>query len=275
MILRNNIFRKVFCPHTVIAACVAVLVFLVAGCASVNRLREAQDAFNQAAAAENTLRLESARPHEGSASDAPAVWSVSRNGYSSALLSLEKLDKADEKKLRDDGLWGTALTLKALSQWRLGLFSKALATAGDAQKNAGDQVYPRDRALLAALPGLIKTDQAYSKIIGTSPSLTDVRELLVGQNGAVADIQSARGRVDRQHPVQVYLVQAQLAAYRNLMVALDRLDNHATVPESDPARAQAIEHLKELADLLKAQPAATGGQDLVQYWSLLCALPLP
>jgi len=275
MIARNTAYRQVFFPRALIAVSFGMLIFLVAGCAGVNRLREAQDAFNQAAVAENTLRLESARPQEGSASDAPAAWSVARNGYASALLSLEKLDKADEKKLRDDGLWGTALTLNALSQWRLGLFSKALATAGEALNNAGDQVYSRDRALLAALPGLIKTDQAYNKILSDNPALSEVQDLLVGQNGAVANIQSARARVDRQHPVQVYLVQAQLAAYRNFMVALDRLDNHATVAENDPARAKAMEHLKELADLLKAQPAASGGKDLVQDWALLCALPLP
>jgi hypothetical protein len=271
----NSYCRPIHVAPAAIAMSVAMLILLVAGCAGVNRLREAQDAFNQAAAAENVLRLESARAQEGNASDAPAAWSVARNGYASALLSLEKLDKADEKKLRDDGLWGTALTLKALSQWRLGLFSKALATAGEAQKNASDQVYPRDRALLAALPGLIKTDQAYNKILSSNPSLPEIQALLVGQNGAVANIQSARALADKQHPVQIYLIQAQLAGYRNFMVAQDRLNNHATVPENHPARADAIKHLKELDALLKAQPAVSGGKNLVQEWALLCALPLP
>ena len=79
-----------------------------------------------------------------------------RSGYASALLSLEKLaNNQDETRLRKDGLWGSALTLKALSQWRLGQYDQAIATAQLAKQSAGDQTYPRDLALITALPGLV------------------------------------------------------------------------------------------------------------------------
>ena len=266
--------RRCFVERTIACFAVVLLVALAAGCASVNRLREAQDAFNQAAASENALRFDSTQPL-GSASDAPASWSVARNGYASALLSLEKIDTEDQKRLRADGLWGTALTLKALSQWRLGLFSKAIATAEEAERSAGDQIYPRDRAVLAALPGLIKTDQAYAKILATNTALANIAALLIGENGAVANVQTGREIADKNHPVQVYLIQAQLAAYRNFQVATDRLNNRATVPADHPARAKANAQLKELDAVLKAQKAGQPGQDLVNYWSQLCALDLP
>jgi hypothetical protein len=190
------------------------------------------------------------------------------------LLSLARLDTADQRQLQADGLWGTALTLKALTQWRLGMFDKALATAGEAGQNAGAQMYPRDRALIAALPGLIKTDQAYNKILASAP-LVDVEALLIRENGAVVNVQSARNLVGKDHPVQVYLIQAQLAAYRNFQVAEDQLHNHATVSVDNPARIKANTQLKELSELLKAQKAGDSGGKLVEYWVTLCILESP
>jgi len=76
---------------------------------------------------------------------------------------------------------------------------------------------------------LIKTDQAYQKIMERRP-LPEIEQLLVSGNGAVADVQAARELVDRDHPVQIFLLQAQLAAYRNFTVAEFRLNNNATVP---------------------------------------------
>jgi tetratricopeptide (TPR) repeat protein len=249
---------------------IALLVGLAAGCASINHLREAQDAFNQAAATENALRFDT------KASDAAAGLIAVRSGYASALLSLEKLeDSKEQAQLRNDGLWGTALTLKALTQWRLGQFDKAIATADQAKQNAGDQVYPRDQAVMMALPGLVKTDQAYDKIVRSNTTLVEVEGLLIGERGAVTDIQRARTQTDKDHPVQVYLLQAQLAAYRNYQVALDRLKNHATVSATDPARVQANAQLKELRRLLKAQQPGKPGEDLVNYWVQLCALDVP
>jgi hypothetical protein len=245
-----------------------LVVLLAAGCAGVNRLREAQDSFNQAAAAENAMRFD-VKP-----ADAVAGLNAISSGYASALLSLEKLGGADQRQLQADGLWGTALTLKALTQWRLGMFEKAMATSEEARQSAGDQIYPRDRALMAALPGLIKTDQAYNKILSNAP-LSDVEGLLIGESGAVANIESARNLVGRDHPVQIYLVQAQLAAYRNLQVAQDRLNNHATVPGNHPARTRANAQLKELRDLINAQKGADPGGKLLDYWAELCTLDRP
>ena len=48
---------------------IGLVVVLAAGCASANRLREAQDSFNQAAAAENAMRFD-AKPSEAVAGPA-------------------------------------------------------------------------------------------------------------------------------------------------------------------------------------------------------------
>jgi hypothetical protein len=178
---------------------------------------------------------------------------------------------SDAASLQKDQLLGNALTLQALCEWRLGDFNAALSTASAAQKNAGDQLFPRDRALLVALPGLIKTDQGYDGILARKP-FGDIEALLVGPKGAVVDLQAAREVADRDHPVQVYLIQAQLAAYRNFMVAQSRLRQGTPVPPDHAARVQANAELKELQRLTQQSP---GGPALVQYWARLCALDLP
>ena len=250
--------------------CVALvfLVLLAAGCASVNRLREAQDAFSQGAAAENAQRLVPGNP-----ADTLTSLSSVRTSYASALQSLEQLSADERRSLREQGLWGTALTLKALCQWRLGEYAKALATAAEAQQDTPEQIYPRDRALLLALPGLIKTDQADAKIL-QKQSFPEVKELLVGPSGAVQDIQNARAAVGAEHPVQLYLIQAQLAAYRNYMVAVHVFQN-ASVPDGDPARESAKEQLRQLNELLKKSADEAQRASVVQYWAKLCSFTVP
>ena len=249
-------------------ALTAALV-LVSGCAAVNRLREAQDAFNQGAAAENAQRLT-----PGDATEAVTALTSVRTSYASALQSLEHLSDREQTSLKNDGLWGAALTLKALCQWRLGEYGKALDSATEARANTGAQIYPRDQALLVALPGLIKTDQAFAKT-HQGQSLTEINELLVGPNGAVNDIAAGRNAVGPNHPVQVYLIQGQLAAYRNYMEAAWTL-NRATIPATDPARVAAEANLKALNDVLKALATGDGERTrLVAYWAKLLALPGP
>jgi hypothetical protein len=248
-----------------------VLSLFAAGCQTVSSLREAQDTFNRAAAAENALRLDLNRPLDGAGADTMIGFGAVRNGYSSALLVLNRITSESADKLRNDQLLGDALTLKALCEWRLGQFSKAIATAQSTQNAAADQLFPRDRALLRALPGLIKTDQAYQKIMERKP-LPEIEQLLVSGNGAVADVQEAREGVDRDHPVQTFLLQAQLAAYRNYTVAVFRLNNNGAVPVDHPARAKANTHLKELDRLCKATGVSP---NLVNYWQKLCGLDMP
>jgi len=275
MVLTTNRGCRPFIRQSILLVSILAIMVMTVGCASVNRLREAQDVFNQTAALENELKLAS-NPLDTSALG--SLGSV-RSGYASALLSLDKIEDKDEKKLREDGLWGTALTLKALCQWRLGMFPQALKTVEEADKTAAEQIYPRDRAVLAALPGLIKTDQAYAKILKASSfdeenkkvALGEVTELLTGSSGAIDDIQKARVVAD-EHPVQIYLIQAQLAAYRNFMIALFRLKNHEIVSEKAPEREKANIQLKELNELVKGKPS---GPALISYWAKLCNLDMP
>jgi hypothetical protein len=251
------------------ALALVVLAALAVGCASVNHLREAQEAFNEAVTLETTLRFDAALA-EGPTQAQLAQNTTVQNGYASALLSLDRLESRDVDRLKRDGLWGNVLALKALAQWRLGLTDDAQSTARELQQTGAGPVHPRDRALLLALPGLIRTDEAFAALqrVPAEPSpaqraatLRNV-QLLVADAGEAID--RGRGAVDPAHPVHVYLIQARLAALRNLQVAHERLgdgDARALPPER---RAEVQHQLKELkchAERLGATP------EIVTYWA--------
>jgi len=256
----------------------ALIVLLVAtatasGCGviptSTNRLREAQESFNQAATAENNLRFDGGL-EEGPVQGQLVSNTAIQNGYASALLSLGKIEQQDVERLKSDKLWGNVLALKALAQWKLGLLDQAHQTAAEAQQAGADQILPRDQALLLALPGLIKVDEAFAALqrLPAEPSATQRAAALQNVQLLVSDAVNAidKGRVaaGAAHPVQVYLIQTELAAFRNLQFAQETLgegDDRA-LPAARRAEVQRL--LKELkcqTERLKAPPS------IVSYWA--------
>jgi hypothetical protein len=256
----------------------ALVVLLVAaatasGCGGVvtstNHLRDAQASFNQAATAENTLHFDNQLP-EGPVQGQLASNTSIQNGYASALLSLGKIEQQDVERLKSDKLWGNVLALKALTQWKLGLFDQARQTVAEAQQVGADQLLPRDQALLIALPGLIKVDEAFAALqrLPARPDAaqrtTTLQNVQLLVTDAVTSIDRGRAAAGATHPVQVYLIQAELAAFRNLQFAHQTLGegNDRTLPEAKRADAQRLlSQLKCQVDRLKA-PAA-----IVTYWA--------
>jgi hypothetical protein len=238
-------------PLLAAALAVVLLATLHAGCTSVNRLREAQAAFNEAAAAESQLRFGDALA-EGPTQGQLTQNTTIQNGYASALLSLDKLEGRDVQRLKQDRLWGNVLALRALAQWKLGLLDKARDTAREAQQVGADEIFPRDRALLLALPGLIKTDEAFAALQRLPAAATPAQRATTLRNvqlliaDAADAIDRGRAAADPAHPVHVYLLQARLAAIRNLQVAQQRLgDGDArTLPADRREETQGL--LKEL-----------------------------
>jgi hypothetical protein len=280
-------------------------LFTGAGCRSTSSLREAQDSFNAASAAENAARLNPASTVARDSTSQPlANLTAARNGYASTLLTLDKLNERDIAELKQNQLWGSALTLKALAQWRLGEWTNALTTAREAALTT-NQLHPRDAAIIQALPGLVLTDQAYARIVRdtiqverlvpitnafgltnktvlafdyTNPSMPKERafqtvtNLLVGPDGAMARLASARATVDKEHPVQSYLMQSQLAAFANLVEACNRYGMGSVVQTNPESYAEARSRIEELQRLVqKIQPDADPSV-LIDYWKKLCGV---
>jgi hypothetical protein len=229
---------------------------------TVNRLRQAQQSFNEAAAAESRLWADAG-------SRVPITSDISiRNGYASALLTLDNLEAKDVEHLKQERLWGEALVLKAFAQWRLGLLDGARDTARGVQKAEADQVRPRERALLLALPGLIKTDEAFATLQRVPAEATAAQrestfrnvQLLVAD--AVDAIDRGRTALDAVDPMHVYLIEANLATLHDLQVAHERLG------EGDARTLPSRQRIK-VQQLLHDLRCLSGGfaSNRVSYWS--------
>lgn len=243
------------------------LAVLLSACAHINHLRHAQDSFSQGAAAENASRLAAARVDHATATEAAAA----RGHYAAALLSLKQLDRADIDALKDDQLLGTALSLEALCYWRLGKFDQALERARAALE-LDEQLFPRDRALLTALPGLIMADQAHGKLAdvrsdASADTMAQIRRLVIGDDAtpSAPSVESALDDAARQvgsrHPIRKYLLQSRLAAYATYMRAGQLARTDDAVQAVARAKATLIE-LRDFLRLLKDPEAA----NTVGFW---------
>jgi hypothetical protein len=254
----------------------------------VNHLHQAQQAFNNAASIENKFRFV---PHEQISNDKinPIMeLSVARSGYAAALVILRQMPDEEKQMLVNDKLWGVKLTLEGLTLWRLGKYEEVLKVIDEANNESTDQIYPRDAALLIALPGLIKIDLAYQKILEVKDANNiEIKKVLKGVTlrlvemddtkkriewSAVQHIKEARRKVNKLHPVNSYLIQSQLAAYRNYKVAYTSIsdDDHKSVPDKSMYKKEAKYNLHDLQVLItKLKDSATSSK-LANEWGGLC-----
>lgn len=143
---------------------------ILAGCAtpSIDLVRQAQDSYNQAAQLNNQLSVFASHR----VSDQDIIRQVSINNmYSSVINSVEQLKPETVEQLKASSLYGSLLTIKAISHWRLGQFVQAADTAQNALSFT-QGVLPRDQVINETMPHLIRNDQAkqYIDRIQAAPS---------------------------------------------------------------------------------------------------------
>lgn len=190
---------------------VCAAVWLLSGCgvAHIRGLREAEDSFNRAAALENQQRLGDDTSVRG--------LGAAATGYRLAEQISDSLIREKSGKLREDNLLCTAYVIRAMSLWRLGnhLASVRVAEEGKscAQGAAADAV-PREMAVLHAVPGLARIDQANALVANNTHDPVEFTTVKTEAQAALGILQSADGRVPSDHPVRAYFFMSQLAAIR-------------------------------------------------------------
>ncbi|MBU1054953.1 MAG: hypothetical protein KKC46_14160 [Proteobacteria bacterium] len=183
---------------------VLALLSVISGCVShIKELREAQNHFNSAAMLENQLKTD---PLSG---DALVISAQANASYHLSSKILANLIDEKEQKLRKDNLLGTAYTLKALAQWRIGQYDDAINTVGMAKSDKEIKLFPRDRALMNALSGLIKNDQAHGHMAAKDYDYDGIKRLLLS---SIEDINSQIRGTDS---LGLYLVIARLSVLKN------------------------------------------------------------
>ena len=185
--------------------CVLLLLsFLIAACVShVKELREAQSQFNQAASLENELQIAM------EAGDAIAMSAMVNSSYRQTVKILSDLLDTKRQPLQEDNLLGTAYTLKAYAEWRLGDYEAAVTTSTAALEA---KLFPRDLALITALRGLIKNDQAYYHMQEKDYGYRDIKTLL---EEALEDITKGLATAGKEENIRIYLLLSELIVLKN------------------------------------------------------------
>ena len=190
-----------------------LIIFLaLTSCSGFKHLDKAQDKFSKAASLEmNTL---------SNSPEWPSVY------YSFAYAHVQKSLKF-QANLKKYGLQSTALTLKALCEWKLSKYDLAKQTAIEAL--ALMTAPSRDKTLMTALPGLILIDQTNDKrrilFEKNNPNLETIQEFFTNNlpNNLGFDIlEAAKNESNNDQNLLIYLNQA---GFTGLKVWSDSLDN--------------------------------------------------
>jgi len=247
----------------VFSLCLASFMGLVGCVENAKTVREAQAAFSRAATIENRSLLGAEQAVQGSTEAA--------TDYRMAATTMQKLiaDKSDD--LKKDNLLCTAMIIAALSWWRLGDNDAALKVVNESANcsEAPTGTQPgRDLALFQALPGLIRIDQANKKISASSGNdlqFNDVMRLLEDANNI---LQTTRSEVGTGHPLQLYLIQSQLAIVRNWQFAIYKKNfrMNQLLCETGHARQQCVKLVAELACSSLGVAGQPSIEQLLTYW---------
>ncbi len=231
----NKGFR--FRPQSIFL--ILFLVFFLSACGSistVNYLRDAQEMFNQTAMSENQLKKSLDEPGL-TTSKRENILSASgvHAGYASVIHSLNSFDTEQTNQLKQDKLWGNVLMLKSLAYYRLGEIDNLNTVVTEAKVLDATEIFPRDKAMISAIPGLVRINQAYRVIQLPTPSdnneknnrLVEVESLL---HKGIEILDETRQK-NATHPIRFFLIESQLAGYKNLVAAYVKFVNPVAVPQ--------------------------------------------
>jgi len=206
-------------------AVVAILAFL-AGCAApqARTVREAQDAYSKAAQLDLQRKLHAAQPgqtDEGLVDPGDPVNDPDQY-YELAFGLVTEALRENEKNLKADHLWGTALAIKAFSAWRLGDTKAArqecdkVVTQSRSENEEGTRIWPRDIAMCDSLRSLIDIDNL--GIIAVSfeykaPSDQELETFLKDARNTLNTLNTVDSNLPDNHPYTIYLaaVRSELA----------------------------------------------------------------
>jgi len=205
------------------------VALLAGGCVShIETLRQAEQGFSRAAEMENRERY-------GDVRSAGAVESYT-SAYRISAKSLEKLIAQNSKELAADNLLCTAYTLHALALWRLAdredaiRQSKAALAGACAAPGAADprSETPRDHALLVALPGLARIDEASALLAQSATAPADeriktFRRIKADIMDAIRLLDEAERELPPGHPLRGYFALSRMGAVRVWQVAVVNL----------------------------------------------------
>lgn len=247
---------------------IAIVLFVTAtGCAGLKDYKNAQDAFNLGANLEMKQREKAATNDLPASPDLEVLFPTSgqpdmslkpASYYQNAYDQANKALKVSEK-LKSSDVLGEALSIKALAAWKLGKYEEAreAAKAAGAELEMEPDAGARDKALMAAMGGIIAIDLAHDTISKMNKILLDAAQKpenftkeqaaalyeqakmhfeqfvfsrQISRNSlwqGIQTIDEAKVKAEPTHEIQRYLLMAQLSGLKNWTDALNAIDTAA------------------------------------------------
>lgn len=200
-----------------------VLVFLMSSCSSyLNYFQTAQEAFNKGAEADNTLKT---NPNASVTVMPESNYRMARTFIMKAMGEIKEGNETQTAaNLAKDGLLLNAYTIKALSEWKLGMYDEAIKTSRACKLTFGNDESvqnQRDYIIMSALESLIYNDSIESYIgrINIREGKADLSDLdnasLENLKKGFDIIKEQRASLAPDHPVQTYLLISQMSLAKN------------------------------------------------------------
>jgi hypothetical protein len=231
-------------------AVVLIAAVLAGGCGvkHIQSLRDAEVVFNRAAETDNRERFDAP---SGILNSAGALAD-----YRMASLLLDDLINKQQAKLKEDGLLCTAIALQGLSKWRSGDHDAAISAvrsngAQECTTTSAAKTAPRDAAIIRAVPGLIRIDQANAMVENQTLREEAAVEKLIAD--AHTDLSAAMMLLTADSPMREYLIVSHLAGARVMQQSIER----ENVPEPGRSRINAS-YKRDAACWLGRYSAMTG-----------------
>ena len=207
------------------------LIVVTSSCSSYLRyFQTAQASFNKAAENENTLKT---TPDASVAILPETNYRMARTFIMKAMGDTKnEKETHDKTDLAKDGLLLNAYTIKALSEWKLGMYQEAIKTSRACQLTFGNDKSvqnQRDYIIIMALEPLIYNDSIEQYI--SSMNVKEAKTTLSDMDKASLEnlkkgfqvIQSQRADLAADHPVQTYLLISQMSLAKNWKNLANRL----------------------------------------------------
>lgn len=229
-----------------------VLGLLSPGCQLEHALMvsEAQDQLIQAAELENAKKFDQDSSLTSQVLDQAQMGYIAAQGLANQVLNDARGD------LKRDRLLGTALMVRAVSNWRLGNLTEAENDAKAVAELDASEISPAEAALARALPFPMQIDALgvdARTLAGEADKPTAVEQWLARCESTDAGLTKALGDAEDGHPIRLYLIQSRLELVYVVLRGLSRLDG------ADQTTAQAVRYTKlRDAALAQARKASDG-----------------
>lgn len=218
MMNRMNFFKA-----ALLSAVVAVMMSSCATSSYLGQFKAAQDAFNSAAEIENRAMAD---PELAFTQSAEGSYKTARlyAMYAMGDSPENREFKHDKTDLAKDGLLLTAYTIRALSEWKLGMYSEALKTSNACRLSFGndpDVKNQRDYIVMQVMDALVYNDSIYAytnsidkNLAKEEPNSVEKEYLALLKTG-LDIVKEQRDILPADHPMQTYLCITQLTIAKN------------------------------------------------------------